>query len=56
MALSLAGALLEERYQATEKLMRAPAWVYGTAMFALFVCLEVFGVVDASIPFVYFQF
>ena len=56
VVVSLAGAIVEERYQATEKLMRAPAWAYATVLFALFVCLELFGVVDASIPFVYFQF
>lgn len=55
-AISLAGAILEERYDATEKLMRAPAWAYASALFLMFACIEVFGVVDASIPFVYFQF
>ncbi|HEY3444144.1 MAG TPA: MBOAT family O-acyltransferase [Paludibaculum sp.] len=55
-AVSFAVAVVEERYQATDKLMRAPAWAYATALFAMLVCLELFGVVDASIPFVYFQF
>ena len=56
VAVSLAVAILEERYQATDRLLKAPVWAYASALFVLFVCLEAFGVVDASIPFVYFQF
>ncbi len=39
-----------------ERIVEAPAWAYATALAAMFFCLEVFGVIDASIPFIYFQF
>jgi hypothetical protein len=29
---------------------------YASALALMFLCIEVFGVIDASIPFVYFQF
>ena len=29
---------------------------YASALALMFFCIEVFGVMDASIPFVYFQF
>jgi alginate O-acetyltransferase complex protein AlgI len=56
VGISLAFAWIEERHGATARLMKAPAWAYASAVFGMLVCLEVFGVVDASIPFVYFQF
>jgi hypothetical protein len=49
-------AVVEEKYEWFERIMQAPAWAYASALAAMFFCLEVFGVIDASIPFIYFQF
>ena len=56
VAVSFLIALAEEKRQGTERLLAGPAWAYAAALCSLFVCLEWFGVIDASIPFVYFQF
>ena len=55
-AVSLVVAFAEEHFDASERLMRGPGWAYATALTALWFCIEIFGVVDVSIPFVYFQF
>jgi alginate O-acetyltransferase complex protein AlgI len=49
-------AVAEEKRDWFERIVEAPAWAYATALAAMFLCLEVFGVIDASIPFIYFQF
>lgn len=56
VAVSLGVALLEEKRNSTARLVEGPIWAYAAALCGMFVCLEWFGVVDASIPFVYFQF
>jgi alginate O-acetyltransferase complex protein AlgI len=53
---SLIFALIEERWEFTERLARAPAWVYATAVVVLLLAVELIGVTDKQIPFVYFQF
>jgi D-alanyl-lipoteichoic acid acyltransferase DltB (MBOAT superfamily) len=55
-ALSLAVAWVEERYALHDRLVRGPAWAYAAAGAGMLLVLELFGVIDASIPFVYFQF
>jgi D-alanyl-lipoteichoic acid acyltransferase DltB (MBOAT superfamily) len=55
-AVALAIALAEERWEAVERLMTAPAWAYAAALAVMLFCLEIFGVIDASVPFIYFQF
>ena len=55
-AVALAVALAEERWEAVERLMTAPAWAFAAGLAVMLFCLEVFGVIDASIPFIYFQF
>ena len=35
---------------------RARLGRYAAALAAMLFCLELFGVIDASIPFIYFQF
>jgi len=53
---ALVVAIAEERWEAVERLMTAPAWAYAAGLAVMLFCLEVFGVIDASIPFIYFQF
>ena len=54
--LTLAVALIEEKHDLFARLVRGPAWAYATAMALMLLVVELFGVIDASIPFVYFQF
>jgi hypothetical protein len=49
-------AIAEEQWDAVERLMTAPAWAYAAGLAVMLFCLEIFGVIDASIPFIYFQF
>jgi hypothetical protein len=49
-------ALAEEKFEWFERLLKAPMLAYASALALMFFCIEVFGVIDASIPFVYFQF
>ncbi len=56
VAVALIVAIAEEKRAWFERMMRAPAWGYAAAMAAMFFCIEIFGVIDASIPFIYFQF
>jgi alginate O-acetyltransferase complex protein AlgI len=50
-------ALAEERGAWMERLrLERPGLAYASALTGMFLCLELFGVVDATIPFVYFQF
>ena len=53
---ALVVAIAEERWEAVERLMTAPAWAYAAGLAVMLFCLDVFGVIDASIPFIYFQF
>ena len=49
-------AIAEEKFDCFERLMRAPALAYASAMAVMLFYLELFGVIDARIPFIYFQF
>jgi alginate O-acetyltransferase complex protein AlgI len=53
---ALVVAITEEQWDAVERLMTAPAWAYAAGLAVMLFCLEIFGVIDASIPFIYFQF
>ena len=53
---SWALAMAEEKLDWFERLMRAPVWAYASALVLMMFCLEIFGVIDARIPFIYFQF
>ncbi len=55
-AISLALAIAEDRLAIFERFPRAPAWVQAVALAAAFLALELFGVTDQRIPFIYFQF
>jgi alginate O-acetyltransferase complex protein AlgI len=49
-------AILEERYGWFDRIARGPAWAYGCAMAVLLLGLELIGVTEIAVPFVYFQF
>jgi hypothetical protein len=46
--------LAEEQWEWFERLMQAPGWAYTGAVSLLLFYIEIFGVVDVSIPFVYY--
>ncbi len=57
--LALAGAaawITEERSGWVERLSLSPGWRYSAALTGLLLVLEMFGVTDTMVPFVYFQF
>jgi len=56
LAVSLVIALLEEKTEWIERLAKGPAWAYVAAVVALLFCVELVGVTEKAIPFVYFQF
>jgi hypothetical protein len=56
LAASLAIALFEEKFEWIERLAKGPAWAYVAAVVALLFCVELIGVTEKAIPFVYFQF
>jgi D-alanyl-lipoteichoic acid acyltransferase DltB (MBOAT superfamily) len=53
---SLVLAVGEEMGDWSERLIAAPAPVYVLAMALMLFGIEIFGAIDASIPFIYFQF
>jgi len=54
--LALLVALVEEKLETSERLVTGPTWAYSSALVCMLLVLELFGVFDLSIPFVYFQF
>jgi alginate O-acetyltransferase complex protein AlgI len=48
--------VLQEKLDWFERLITAPAWVYPTAVAFLLLSVELIGVTDVAVPFVYFQF
>jgi alginate O-acetyltransferase complex protein AlgI len=56
IAVTLVIALLEERWEVIERIVEGPRWVQATAFASIALVIELFGVVDQTIPFVYFQF
>jgi alginate O-acetyltransferase complex protein AlgI len=56
MAIALVAAVVEEKFDGFERLLKGPMLAYASALALMLFCIEVFGVIDASIPFVYFQF
>ncbi len=53
---SICAALAEEHLQWFERAAAAPVWVFSIVAGLLLFCVELFGVLDETIPFVYFQF
>jgi alginate O-acetyltransferase complex protein AlgI len=56
IVVSLVVAVAEEKLEWFDRLMEAPVWAYASALALMLFCLEIFGVIDAQIPFIYFQF
>jgi alginate O-acetyltransferase complex protein AlgI len=56
LLVSLVLALAEEEFECFERAMRAPPLIYVSVLAVVLFCLEIFSVIDLSIPFVYFQF
>jgi alginate O-acetyltransferase complex protein AlgI len=56
IAVALVLAVTEEKLEWFDRVAKAPALVYASALALMFFCLELFGVIDARIPFIYFQF
>lgn len=56
IAITLVLAILEEKHQVLARLGAAPVWVHALGVAFVLGAIEVFGVTDQSIPFVYFQF
>jgi D-alanyl-lipoteichoic acid acyltransferase DltB (MBOAT superfamily) len=54
--LALLLAIAEEKLDWFERLMDAPIVAYASALAVMLFVLEIFGVIDARIPFIYFQF
>jgi D-alanyl-lipoteichoic acid acyltransferase DltB (MBOAT superfamily) len=54
--LSLLLAQAEEKLKWFERLVEGPAWAYAAAVTLGLLCLELFGVIEVQVPFVYFQF
>jgi len=56
LAASLVIALFEEKLEWIERLAHGPSWAYVTAAATLLVMIELIGVTEKAVPFVYFQF
>ena len=56
IAVSLIIALAEERWDVIERIIEGPRWAQAAAFAGIALTIELFGVIDQSIPFVYFQF
>jgi alginate O-acetyltransferase complex protein AlgI len=56
IAITLVLAIWEEKRQVLARLAAAPVWVHALGVALVLGAIEVFGVTDQSIPFVYFQF
>jgi len=53
---SLVIALLEEKFEWIERLAHGPAWAYVAVAVMLLFTVELIGVTEKAVPFVYFQF
>jgi D-alanyl-lipoteichoic acid acyltransferase DltB (MBOAT superfamily) len=54
--IALAVSILEEKLDWFERAARTPALAYATAICGMLFLIEIFGVLDQAIPFIYFQF
>ncbi len=56
VGVALVLAVGEEKAEWFDRLSVGPAWAYAAGLTSMLLCLELFGVTDVTIPFVYFQF
>jgi hypothetical protein len=56
IGIALLIAMAEERWEWMERLPQGSALAYITLMIALLVSVELIGVTDKAVPFIYFQF
>lgn len=56
LAASLVIALFEEKFEWIERLAHGPSWAYVAAAVTLLFTVELLGVTEKAVPFVYFQF
>jgi alginate O-acetyltransferase complex protein AlgI len=56
LAASFVIALFEEKFEWIERLAHGPAWAYVAAVVTLLFSVELIGVTEKAVPFVYFQF
>ncbi|HTQ55594.1 MAG TPA: MBOAT family O-acyltransferase [Bryobacteraceae bacterium] len=56
IAIALVLAVVEEKFEWFERVLRAPILAYASVLALMLFSIEVFGVIDERIPFVYFQF
>lgn len=56
VAIAFLIALAEEKWEWIERLPRGPAWAYALLLVALLFSVELLGVTEKAMPFVYFQF
>lgn len=56
IAVSLLIAVLQEKWSVIDRVIEGPRWVQATAFAGLALTIELFGIIDQTIPFVYFQF
>jgi alginate O-acetyltransferase complex protein AlgI len=56
VGLALLIAMAEERWEWIERMPRGPAWAYAAAVVLLLFAVELLGVTEKTVPFVYFQF
>jgi len=53
---ALGVVFVEEKLEWFEQIARQPAFAYASAICAMLFLIEIFGVLDQAIPFIYFQF
>jgi len=56
VGIALLVALFEEKFEWIDRLARGPAWAYVATAVALLLTVEMIGVTEKAVPFVYFQF
>jgi alginate O-acetyltransferase complex protein AlgI len=56
IGIALLIAIAEERWEWIERLPQGSAWAYGALLVALLLSVELIGVTEKAVPFIYFQF
>ncbi len=56
VGIALLIAIAEERWEWIERLPRGSSWTYAALLIALMLTVELIGVTEKAVPFIYFQF